>query len=60
MRARAAPSSGRSMLPPSCPLGRVRDEVDLHLGVGADDRPDVAALDDGVADVREPALMLDA
>ncbi len=37
-------------LPPSCPLGRVGDEVDLHLGVGADDRPDVAAFDDGVAD----------
>ena len=36
----------------------VRDEVDLHLGVGRDDGADVPALDDGVALLRELALAL--
>jgi hypothetical protein len=44
--------------PAARPLGRVRDEVDLHFGVGADDGADVAALDDGVAMRAELALAL--
>ena len=37
---------------------RIGDEVDLHLGVGRDDRADVAALDHGVALAAELALAL--
>ena len=37
---------------------RVGDEVHLHLGVGRDDRADVASLDDDVAVVAELALAL--
>jgi hypothetical protein len=39
-------------------LGCVRDEVDLHVGVRADDGADVAALDDGIAMGAELALAL--
>ena len=45
-------------LPPLRAHLRVGDEVDLHLGVGRDDRADVAALDHGVALRGELALAL--
>jgi hypothetical protein len=40
------------------PLSSVGDEIDLHLGVGADDGADVPALDHGVPDRAELALSL--
>src|SRR6266700_4265037 len=44
---------GEPTLGPGLALGV---QVDLHIGTGADDRADVAALDHRVTDVRELAL----
>ena len=45
----SAPSPGRSSTRRRASLGRVGDEVDLHLRVGHDDGADVTPLDDGVS-----------
>ena len=54
----SAPMPGRSHERRAAATARVGDEIDLDLGVGRDDRADVAALDDDVALLPERALPL--
>ena len=58
MASASSPISGRSAVRRRARSACVRDQVDLHVGIRADDGADVAALDDGIAVGAELALAL--